>query len=231
MSCAEEVGGRSPRLRNGRPNPRLELYSLSPRSRGLLAGPRSRGFGGRGAGCRAPGCGWRRAGGGGGLNVRPRPLRCAAWREGCTPAAAAATPQVIGGRVPGAGVARSRRRRSGEPGPEGLRRHLGLFVLEAESGGASPRSPGDRGEGPGRRGAEPARFPGSGESRSPRGLICRVTTRKRDSAAEPLACFLTPAPGDCPRRPSSVRVGLGVPLPGAHHLPGWDAECRCPSPP
>lgn len=129
-SSAEEAGARSPRLRNGRPNPLLEPNALARRSRGPGGGAEreaefahscSRGFGGRGVGCRAPGRGWRRAGEGGGLNVRPRPLRCPSGRENCALAAAAA-PQVNGGQAPGTGVTRSRRCRSGEPGnrePEG----------------------------------------------------------------------------------------------------------------
>lgn len=145
-------------------------------------------------------------GGGGGLNAVP-PTQESGGREGCVSAAAAAFPQVNGRRAPATGGASSRGTPRGSLGLIAGRRFLGQVR------GASPRSLGERGEGPGRDGANPAPSPGSGAPRSPRSVICRVTTRKRGCGAKPLACCLTRARGALAPCSSPPKVGLGAPVP------------------
>lgn len=72
-------------------------------------------------------------GGGGGLNAAP-PTPERGWREGCVTAAAAAAPQVNGGRAPATGGASSRGTPRGSLGLRAGRRPLGQVAREAESG-------------------------------------------------------------------------------------------------
>ena len=154
---------------------------------------------GGGAGLPGAGPGWA-VGGGGGLGVRPRPLRSGAWREGGARAAAAAASQVNGDRESGTGGARSQRRPSGEPGPESLGATThGRAARESKSGGASPRSADEREEGPGRRGAEPAPFPG---------LRCVQSPEEPDLPRHKPEEARLPGPS-----PSSRRFGMPSPVP------------------
>lgn len=145
-------------------------------------------------------------------STRPPPTPERGWREGCASAAAAAAPQVNGGRAPATGGASSRGTPRGSLGLRAGRHPLDQVAREAVSS-ASSRSPGERGEGPGRDRAEPALSLGSGAPRSPRHPICRVTTRKRGCGAKPLACCLTRARGVLAPCSSPPRVGLGAPVP------------------
>lgn len=193
-----------------RPAEPLCLEPNSPARRSLGARGRGRARGGVCArpsagvswavsGCRAPGRGWPRAAGAGSTRgpahsgARPRPLRCATGRERCARAAATAALQVNGRWARGAGGTRSGRRPLGGAQAEGAPwgRSRGR-----PSRGAPPQ--GHRtsaGRVPGVAGPSPPPAPGSGAPRSPRGLGCRVTTRKRGSGAKPVACFLRPARG------------------------------------
>lgn len=156
-------------------------------------------------------------------------------RGGLSPGHAHPRPRQSGGRRPGGGC----RGPLGKPrsGPAvGSRGPLGRpprgsvrcgpwggplvqAARETESGGASPRSPGELGRVPGVAGPSPPPSPDSGAAGPARIRIRRVTTRKSGLGAEPLMFFPTSAwnsgrPAPCPP-PAGWDSGslVSVPIP------------------